>query len=349
MTKKKDKIARKQFSFGDGEGYDFTTSEIENLTLRLALWFADPKCDRKFDNPEQAAKDIVRQCLLALTKEEKPWLNAPFEFAKRIKVKAAFDMEKGEGIPISSVKHPMASRSLDKTAAKSAQGIGGLNPSIADFDINEYRAHQEKTILIQYPELDSPVYLPHVRRLSLLYAQQEMMDRELIINPRRRSEILKEMEKLTTTVDAVLKTLDIHPDSLRKKIKENTDGTLGDLVARLDADDDFQNREKVWALQAALQFWYMASHPNGRGDGPQLEEWEVWHMTRSLPMSFTCKCGKHYPHLVRGFTPKMLKEYLLRQGVILEVPAIPKLMHEGDITGMGDYIDSLPEHEITDG
>lgn len=334
---------RKQFVVGTQKGADFTPMEMELLVLKLAKWFNDPKCDRKFDDPEQAAKDTVSQCLLAETKDGKPWSNCPHEFSKRIKVKAAYDMDTDTGIPISSVKHPMAVRSLDKDAADGAKSLDQINAATSDFDIESFRAEQEKTILGQFPELENPVHLPHVRRLTLLYAQQEMMDRELLMQPRKRKEILKEMESLSTTVDGVMKTLDIHPDSLRKKIKERTEGTLGDLVSTLSEDTEFKKREKLWALQAALQFWYMANHPNGRGDGPQLTDWEVWHMTRSVPMKFTCRCGAHYQSLIRGFTPKELRDYLISEGVLIERPAIPNLILDSDLVGIHEAIEASPD------
>lgn len=339
------KAARKQFVVGDGPEADFSFQEIENLVLRLTVWFNSPECDRKFDDPEGAAKEIIQQCLLAETKDGSPWSNCPHDFGKRIKVKAAYDLEKGAGIPISSAKHPTAVRRLDPKAQDGAKQVDDVVSSLVDFDAVTFRAQKEADILEEYPELDNSAHLPHVRRLSLLYAQQEMIDRELMLSPKpsRRKDIMYEMKMLGEAVKETLITLDIHPKSLREKMKENSDGTLGDLVARLDEDDEFAKRERMWALRAALQFWYMANHPNGRGDGPQMLDWEIWHATRSRPMAFTCECGRHYPSLVEGFTPKELRDYLVTRGVLIEEPGIPNLITSEDVAGLNDYIDSLPE------
>lgn len=335
----------KQFVVGTGPNADFSPDYIEALTLRLALWYGSEKCDRAFEDPEAAAKETVKQCLLGETKDGKPWQNAPHEFAKRIKVKAAYDMEKGEGIPIQSAKHPSATRRLDPAAAEGAKLVDEMQPAISDFDIEEHRRQLERTLLAQYPELDNAAHFPHVRRLSLLYAQQEMIDRELMIGvkPARRESIMKEMDSLAKTIDVTLKTLDIHPDSIRKKIKENSEGSLGDLVATLDADEEFPRREKLWTLQEMLQLWYMCNHPNGEGTGPQISEIEMWHMTRTRPFSFTCQCGRHYPHIVQGFTPKQLRDYLVKEGVLVEVPVIPQLIEESSLEGIHEFIDALPE------
>jgi hypothetical protein len=340
MTKKE----VKQFVVGVGTEADFSPAEIELLTMKLISWFRSDECDRNFDDPEQAAKDVVKQCLLGETKDGKPWANAPADFAKRIKVKAAYDMESGAGTPISPVKHPMAKRRLNREAEEGAKTVDQMNPILADFDPWEFRRQEEEHLLAKYPELDNAAHRPHVRRLTLLYAQQEMIDRELMLNPQpsRRETIMKEMKMLNETADSLLKLLDIHPESLRKKLSKTTEGTLGDLVSLLGEDHDFKSRERLWADQAALQFWYMTNHPNGRGDGPQLSEWEVWHMTRTLPMSFTCRCGQHYPVLLRGFTPRQLRDHLVSRGILVEVPAIPKLITEEDVEGINELIDSLP-------
>jgi hypothetical protein len=336
---------RKMFRVGDGPDADFSMLEIENLTLRLIAWFKDPKCDRNFSDPEQQAKDIIQQCLKCVKQDGDPWKNAPHTFQSRIRVKAAYDMETGAGIPIRASKHPDAVRRLDKEAEESANAVQDIIPALVEFDIEEYRQKQLRNILSTFPELDNPVHLPNVRRLALYYSQQEMIDRMVSsgsVKPGtpKSSDILDELESLNKSIDALMKTLDIHPDSLRKKIKENTDGTLGDLVVMLDMDEEFKEREKLWALQAALQLWYMHEHPNGDLSGPQMEEWEIWHMTRTRPFSFTCKCGIKYHNIIQGFTPKELKEYLIKHGILIEVPAIPGLITHEDVEGIGEFIDA---------
>jgi hypothetical protein len=325
-------------------GKDFSEAEVELLVMKLAKWFASDKCDRRSDDPEKDAKEIVHQCLNALTKAGEPWKNAPEEFSNRIKIKAAYNMETGEGIAIQANKSPDAVRKLEQGMEQNSGKLGDMSASLAGFDLNAFREEQETKIIEAYPDLDNPAMIPHVRRLSLLYAQQEMIDRDLLIttNATKRQQLLATIETLNKTLDSVLKILDIHPESIRKKIKESSDGSLGDLVAELDKDD-FRAREKLWSLQTALQLWASTVRRNGRGDAPQRTVWEVWHMTRTAPFAFTCKCGRHYPQLIAGFTPKQLKQFLKDNGILIERPVLPTLIDEKSLQGLEQYIDELPE------
>lgn len=332
----------KQFVVGPGG--DFTEQEIELLILKLAEWFRSDRCDRRPEDPVKLAREVVAQCLNAETKNGDPWKNAPEDFKNRIKIKAAYNMETGEGIPMSSVKNPDAVRALEKGAEKNRSRINTLNPLAADFDPDKFRKEQEDQLIAAYPDLDTPAMLPHVRRLTSLYAQQEMIERDLALttSSTKRDELLRTMDVLNKTMDSVLKILDIHPESIRKRVKESADGNLGELVALLD-EDEFRKREEMWNLQLALQLWAMSIRRNGRGDGPQLEVWELWHMTRSIPFSFTCRCGQTYPHLLKGFTPKQLKDYLESKGVSVNRSVYPKIVPQEAVNDLAEFIDSLPE------
>jgi hypothetical protein len=336
---KKEKVPVRTFVIGR----DFTEDQVQLMVLKIAKWFASPDCDRRHEDPEAAAKEIVEQCLNATTKTGEVWGKAPADFNTRIRVKAAYDLATDTGIKINPLKHPDAKRRLEPGVEDNGKKLGEMRPSIFDFDVVTYRAEEEAKLLAQYPELNNTVYLPHVRRVTLLYAQQEMLDRELLntTSAAKRESTLRQIETLNKTLDSTLKILDIHPESLRKKLKESEDGTLGDLVQVLDSDDEFPAIERLWADQLALMLWYMTVHSNGRGDGPQITEWEMWHMTRSLPIAFTCSCGRHYPALVRGFTPKQLKAHLLARGILVQKSPIPTLIPDAAFSGMSDYIDAL--------
>jgi hypothetical protein len=323
---------------------DITSQEVERLTLKIAEWLRDPKCGRRSEDPVNEAKSIMQQCLDATTKDGDPWRNAPETLRNRVRIKAAFDIETGEGIPAPRVKAPHAVRALEKAARQNKAKLDDVNPYLAEFDIERFRQDQESSLLEAFPDLENPATLPHVRRLSLLYAQQEMIDRDLLMtaNTNKRAGLLQTMETLNKTIDSLLKILDIHPESIRKKIKESAEGNLGELVAILDGDE-FRERERIWSLQLALQLWSMTVRPNGRGDGPQITPWEFWHMTRSIPWSFTCQCGKHYPHLVSGFTPKGIKRMLLEKGVLITKSVYEPIIPSEAVKDLDVFIDSLPE------
>lgn len=299
--------AVKQFTVGDkSKGADFSAVEMELLTLKLVNWYKSPECDRAYADPEAEAKEIIRQCLLGLTKDGKPWKGASNDFANRIKTKAAYDLTTDKGIRVQRLKNPNSTVVRDHEAAEGAKLVAEVNAHLIGFDQeeqNKFREQKEKSILTKFPELDNPVHQPHVRRLSLLYMQQELLDRELtIIQPKgkRLEAALNNLKMVEDMADKTMKLLDIHPDQLHKRIDKQKSATLGELVSQLEDDREFRAREKMWALQAAYQLWWMTKHPNGAGTGPQLEAWELWHMTRSKEVKFTCLWGREQVPLADG-------------------------------------------------
>lgn len=336
MSKKK---GRKQYIVGDKEkGADFTPEELELLAYKMAEWFRSDECDRQYEDPIKEAKDIIHQCLLGITADGRPWRNCPHDFEARIRTKSLYDMTTGKGRPSARLKHPDAVRAKDPAAEKAAQTVRTMNPISAGFDQDKYRKRVEQDILKEFPELDNPAHRPNVERLSLIYTQQKVIDHELTIGvpDSKKAEKLAQLSTLEQMAERTMKLLDIHPDSIRKQTQKQKQGTLGDLVATLDGDEDFKDREKIWALQAALQLWWCHEHPNGRGDGPNLEAWEIWHMTRTRPIDFTCKCGRTF-ELVEGFTPEELRDYLIRQGVLVTEPVIPHILDSQDLRGLDKW------------
>ncbi len=341
---------RKVYIVGDtAKGADFSPMEIENLQLKLIAWFRDDRCDRNFDDPESAANEIIQQCLTCTKKDGDTWNNAPHEFTSRIKVKAAYDMTTGKGIAISGVKHPMAVRRVNREAElKAKEGVVEMiTPALVEFDMEEFRAEREAAIYSQFPELNNPLHQTGVERLSMLYAQQTLLNKQMSmgIKPTQMEDMLKHSDSLGKQINAQLVTLDIHPESLRKRSKERIDGSVSDFVAFCDSDDNLKALEKLWTLQEILQLWYMCKHDNGAKTGPQISEVELWHMTRTRPFSFTCRCGQKYDNIVQGFTPKALRDYLRDNGVLIEVPAIPHIITREDLVGINEYIDALPDDQ----
>lgn len=332
----------KQFLVGNkAEGADFSKEEIELLIRDVALWFQSPKCDRSYDDPLEMARQQVQECLLAETREGKPWHNAPNDFKVRVRVKCLYDMESGEGIRIDRTtkkkrgRHPMA-RDTKEGAEAAAKSINRHAVIKANFDAKKFRDKAEKDVYKTFPELDNVVHRQNVKRLSLLYAEQEKIDMELemVANGGQKEAALKALGEIEKQINVTMNMLGIHPNQLRKNMDKHRDGSLGDLVAHLDGDDEFKDREKLWAKQAAYQLWYMSQHPNGRGDGPQLEPWEVWHLTRTRPIDYTCQCGKRVT-LVEGFEPDDLRDYLLRNGMELLTPAVPGFIRPKDLWNIG--------------
>jgi hypothetical protein len=349
MTKK-GREAKKQFSVGVGEGHDFTPDYIEALIYKIALWFGSESCDRTYEDPVEMARQKIRECLLGETASGDVWQNVPREFANRVRAKCAYDIATDKGIPSTRTKHPLAQRALDKKAQASAKSaVEEANPVNGEFDSDAFRKRIEGDILEAFPELDNAAHRPNVRSLSLYHTQRELIDRELALKPSgsKRAGLLKELKDVEEMADTAMHRLGIHPDQLRKKISDRTASTVADLVAMLDGDDDYRAREKTWALQLALQLWWMWEHRDGLGAARQISDFEFWHLTRSRPMQFTCRHGETYT-LVEGFEPHQLHAFLKKNGVLIEEPAIPGLFDAGALSGLDAHFTQDAE-EPTDG
>lgn len=338
MAKKKPepKIGKKQYKVGTEPGADFHPAEMEALALKIAKWYSDPRSGRRYDDALSVAKEHIRQCLLAETDSGSYWPRCPAEFKTRIRVKCIFDMDKDEGIPRGRANSPTAERILDPAAQRAArEAMGEMDPVAAAVNIEQIAATHVQHILDEYPELDNPVHLPNVERLAEVYAQQQIVIQEmrLLGGRKKRLEHIETLGKLEQSAERTMKLLDIHPEQLRKKMDSRRDGTIGELISILESDENFAERERLWAMEAALQMWWMTQHRNGRGDAANIEDWELWHATRTRPIDYTCACGRAVT-LVEGFTPLELRDYLIKRGVLVAEPAIPGLIPAEALQGI---------------
>jgi hypothetical protein len=317
------------------EGADFSKEEIDALIYKIALWFSSKDCSTDFDDPVQASKDKVRECLLGLNAKGEPWKGAPHEFAKRIKSKCNFDIVTEAGIPNKRNDQRVATKAHVGAATEAAEELDESNPVAVQFDQEAYRKRLEQDTYGVHPELNNPAIRPHVESYSLLMAQRKVIDGELAMNPKggRRDALLKSLKNVNEMADGQMKMLGIHPDQIRRSVQSKSSATVSDLVEQIENDDDFKKREKTWALQLALQLFWMSEHYNGRKTGPQLSDFEIWHMTRTRPIRFRCRHGEEYT-LVEGFSPNELRDWLLKEGVLVEEPVIPHLFTDGDLEGL---------------
>lgn len=351
MSKPKAKLhkpAAKQFVVGDVEqGADFSLDYVNSLTYKLALWFQSDECDRAYPDPVEAAKQKVKECLLAETEAGDPWKNCPQEFPARIKAKCAYDLVNDHGIASPRLKGKDKHRAINPEASKAARKLDGENPVATEFNQGTFRAQVESDILAAFPELDNPAHRPNVRSLSGLYAQREQIDRELAmgVSAGKRDQLLKSLKLIEEMADGTMKRLGVHPDQIRKNVKDRTASSVSDLVEMLEEDTDFRQREKTWALQLALQLWWMSEHYNGNRTGRQISDFECWHMTRTRPMKFTCRHGEEYT-LVEGFEPHELAAWLIKEGVLIAEPIVPALIDKEDLAGMADYFAAHTDTEV---
>jgi hypothetical protein len=327
----------RRFVVGDvSKGADFSVDYINSLIYRIALWFQKPECDRTYDDPVESAKAKIRECLLGIKEDGNPWQNCPKEFAARVRAKAAYDIEKDAGIPSRRVKHPAAQAAqAAKQAEQGANKIGNDMADVLDFDAEGFRTKMEADMLANFPELDNPAHLPNLRSLIMYYVEREKIDGQLKlgVSDAKRLTLLDSLKRIEDMADTTMKRLGIHPDQIRKKISDKGASTIADLVNLISNDTDYKKREKTWALQLALQLWWMSQHMNGAGTGPQVHDFEIWHMTRSRPIQFTCEHGTAYT-LVEGFEPEELRKYLVQEGVLIEEPVLPQYTDAAALKGL---------------
>jgi hypothetical protein len=328
----------RQYVVGDKkDGADYSQSEIEALVYKVAVWFASPECPRKYEDTVQAAKDKIRECLLGLNAEGDPWVGCPEDFQKRVKIKCAYDMIADRGIYTAKQHKQMGKKAANRgVAADNAKEVmRQIDPIEAKFDAEGFRAKVEKDILDAFPELDNPAHRPNVRSLSGLYAQREVIDRELAagVSTSKRETLLRSLKIIEEMADGTMRRLGVHPDQVRKKIADKASASISDLVAMIGDDKEFAQREKVWSLQLALQLWWMSEHWNGTKSGPQLHDFEIWHLTRSRPIRHRCKCGFECV-IIEGFEPHELRDYLVANGVLVEEPVLPGVVPQAALAGL---------------
>lgn len=329
------------FSVGPNPENDFTADEIDLLVYKVRDWFASDECDRNYSNPLKEAKDKIEQCLQATTATGKIWLKAPDRFEDRVKVKTLFDMEEGNHISQERAKTVLAKQNEAHRQALAQARQTGQGPGTATVEsLQKYQQNLQKEILDAYPELDTPVHKPNVTRLAMLYTEQERIRMDLPgSSGKARRDHIETLSLLERTIKDAMKALSIYPDQLMRRMNQQRSGSVGDLVEQIGEDADFKDREKRWALTLALQLWWMTKHPNGKKTGPQIHDFEMWHLTRTRPIRYKCKCG-HESIIVEGFTPEELRDYLVDHGVLIEKPIIPQLLTEEDLNGLEKYTDA---------
>lgn len=335
------------FSVGLEDSNDYTPDEIELLIYKIRDWFISPECDRNYSDPLKEATDKVQQCLEGTTKAGKIWKTIPLTFSNRIRAKTLYDMEDGKHVAQQRDKTVVAKRNTkhrkDKEIAKYKPPTQGITATL-----ELYQLKSEQEILDAYPELNTPVHQPNVRRLAMFYTEQERIRLELPgASSHTRKNHIETLSLLQRSISDTMKSLDIYPDQVNKRMDAKRKGSVGDLVALLDEDEEFKDRERRWSLTLALQLWWMTKHSNGRQNGPQIHDFEMWHLTRTRPIRYNCECGRDVM-LVEGFTPEDLRDYLVLHGVLVEKPVLPQLLTEEHLHGLEAYGNDQSTPEDTD-
>lgn len=339
----------KVYKVGNSPDDDYTPEEIELLTYRIRDWFLSEECDRNYNDPLEEARKQVEQCLLAQNGSGKMWKRCPERFEDRIRSRTLYDMDEGNHIAQERAKGVEAKQNAaHKKAVEEAKASSNISSPTTQNYLMKYQNDQESMILQAYPELDTPAHRPNVQRLAMLYAEQERIKLEMpTTKASARKNHIETLALLQKTITDTMKALDIYPDQIRKRMDDQRRSSIGDFVAMVEDDPEFKKREKLYSLTLALQLWWMTQHPNGKGDGPNIDEFEMWHLTRTRPIQYKCKCG-HEATLVEGFTPDELKEYLIKNGVLVENPILPQLYSKEDLSGLQPETSDESDEDETD-
>lgn len=283
-------------------GKDFSEEDLLKWQEQLAWWIKETSVN--VDDPVARAKRVLIAAMNGTKINGEPWLNVNDNFYSRVRQLAGFDLERGVGVRRGRTKLQAVTKS------------SGTKTTVEDFppvNIRDVMAMQDKykkELLAKYPHLENPVYAPKVDELAETVVKGRMLSNDFLVSDHKTLERLSKIrESLNKQVSDLMDFLEISPKLLITKQRETDKGDVGSLVAELESYGEiWQDYERLDALRELLQKFHQLN--SRRPDGtPQLNDWELWHMTRNRPVRFTCQCGRHYT-LLGGFTPEEIEEAL---------------------------------------
>jgi hypothetical protein len=285
-------------------GRDFTEEEYHKWKEQLVWWIESTM--PKIENPHTHAENVLLSAMNGTKLDGKQWSLVPNNFFARVKVLAGFDLEKGVG-----VRRPDVTRKAVRGRTPAKVGAEDIPPLDAKKAL-ELKSKYKKDLLQKYPHLENPVYDPKVDELAETVIRGRMMSQEFMVASAKELERLNKIrESLNKQVNDLMNFLEISPKLLVEKQKATDKADVGSLVAEMESYGEiWQDYERLDALRELLQKFHQLN--NLRPDGTQqLNDWELWHMTRNRPVRFTCECGKSYT-LLGGFTPEEIEQALVQ-------------------------------------
>jgi len=279
-------------------GTNFTDDDVRRWKDQLIWWINETM--PKVENPDEQADRILLAAMNGTKIDGSFWQGVSDDFFKRIKVLASYDLEKGIGT------RRIRSKKQDPRPKLTDEDL----PPIDMSRVLDIKARYKKDLITKYGHLDSPVYEPKVDELAETVAKSRAVSQDFLTAKGKTLEQYNKIrESLHKQIDGLMKMLEIAPEQLMKKQKEADSADVGSLVAELESYGEvWRDFERIDALRELIQFYHMlnAQRPDGT---PQLNDWELWHMTRNRPVRFTCRCGEVY-ELLGGFTPEEIEQAL---------------------------------------
>lgn len=319
-------------------GKDFSEEDYDKWVTQLQWWVAQTMPN--VEDPRKHSEAILLAGMNGTKLDGSPWNGISPDFYKRIRQLAGFDLKTGVGLRRAT---PVATERSGKKTQKE---------DLPPIDLKEYLADKVeyiKELLSKYPHLESEVYTPKVDELAETIMKSRMLSRDFVTSSGPTLERLNRIrESLHKQIKELMEFLEISPKFIMNKQKESDTADVGSLVSKMESYGDvWQEYERIDALRELLQKFHQVN--NTRPDGtPQLNDWEVWHMTRTKPIRFTCRCGEKYT-LLDGFTPEEIEEALKQAyevyGFGLE-PIGSGEEHEEDLSK--EMMDDIPEDRIED-
>jgi len=318
-------------------GKDFTEEDYHKWLDQLIWWIGD-RFPRIHD-PREHAEKIMKAALNGTKLDGSAWPGISHDFFSRVVQLSGFDVKRGVG-----VRDPQANRIRHKTVVTSASGekTTVLPPVDLKKELDQRDAYI-KNLLAKYPHLDNPVYQPKVEELAETIMKSRMISTDFILSRGKDLELLSKIrESLHKQIHGLMVFLEIAPEQQVRKQLDGKNVDVGSLIAKMEGYAEvWEEYEKLDALRELLQKYHMLK--SLRPDGtPQLNDWELWHMTRNRPVKFTCRCGASY-ELLGGFTPEEIEQALLQANkvygfglepigttaVVPDIPTIPEIAADG--------------------
>lgn len=283
-------------------GVDFTEEQYKKWLEQLTWWVSSRMPN--IEDPPAYAEKVIKAGLNGTKIDGKIWHGISKDFYKRIKQLAGYDLQLSIG-----VREPVRRNYANPvhTAGKTTE-LPPLNLEAA----MELRQSYIKELIQKYPHLDTPVYKPKVEELAETVIKSRMISSEFLTSRGSTLERLSKVrESLHKQIGELMEFLEISPKQRLTKTLGAKNSDVGSIVARLESyGDTWKEFEKIDSLRELLQLYKMlkSTRPDG---SPQLNDWELWHMTRNRPITFVCRCGESYS-LLGGFTADEIEQALLQ-------------------------------------
>ena len=283
-------------------GVDFSQEQYLKWTEQLEWWIGEKMPNVK--DPRTHAENVLEAARYGRKMNGDEWKGVSKDFYTRVLLLAGFDLKSGIGV-----------RDPKKGAPKPGVSRKQLEADLPPIDLTTaltLRTNYIQDLLTKYPHLDTPVYKPKVEELAETIVKSRMISNDFIAaRGKQLGELSKIRESLHTQIGELMEFLEISPKQRVTKTLESKNADVGSLIARLESYGEvWKEFEKLDSIRELLQFYKMlkSTRPDG---SPQLNDWELWHLTRNRSVKFTCRCGETY-ELLGGFTPEEIEQALLQ-------------------------------------